>query len=1603
MEKLIDLKRGKETGGYEKPKYRLESVSKRDMAIIGVSGRIGSAESVGEFWECLRAGKDFIRPLPEYRKKDTEAYTSALKQVGRFDEGIDFYEAAYMDRIDDFDCSLFSISPKEADLMDPNQRLLLQAVWEGIEDAGYGGGRLAGSRTGIFTGYSTDFGEEYKTYSMIVSGADDEAAVTGNIRSIIGSRISYLLDLKGPSVMVDTACSSALVAVHLACQAIRNGECDMAIAGGIKLIIAPLMGKNGQGNIGILSPRRKAWTFDDSSDGTGLGEGVGVIILKPLSKAMEDGDNIYAVIKGSAVNQDGSSIGITAPNMAAQEDVIIRAWKDANVEPETISYIEAHGTATKLGDPIEVTGIKRAFQNYTDRKQFCAVASVKTNTGHLDHAAGIASLLKAVMALKHGELPPSIHFSRPNRKISFEDSPVYVNDRLTKWESSGAPRRCGISSFGLSGTNCHLVLEEYIKPQNSETEKESNADRANIITLSAKSRDALDRLIERYDHFLVQCVQQDFEDICHTANTGRGHYGFRLAVIASSLEELRGKIKKLAEKGVENTEEEEGVFFGEHKTVAPTKEVKQEGEITDDEKKQLRSRADSITGLLLPGTGAEQRKNILGQIIGLYIKGADVEWEKLYPSSRHKKVSIPSYPFLRERHWVKPRKWAVLPGRAIGEGIGHPILDTRLVESMGLEIYSTRFSVDRHWVLNEHKVAGSYVVPGTTYIEMVREIASRSNPGGVIELSDVMFLFPLIAKEGIEVEAQTVVRDEGAYKAFTIVSKSGMGESWIKHVEGKFSVTGSKDQPKYEINELKKRFSGYEDIYYEDETAEVVDTGPRFKNLKKVYTGTDELLAYLELPQRFNDDLGEFMLHPALMDTAVNMANSSIGEGLYLPFSYRKLKVYGKMPGKIYCHMVREQKQKANMETGVCDISLMDVNGQVFARIEGYTVKKVHTEELKTFDRGVKELGFYDTGWVKKSFEGPKDELHEGTALIIKGKSGISADVIMRLKEKGLQVYEVELGRNYEAVDSHKFIVSSDEGDYSRVLSAIHGKLTHVLHMASIQAAEGINTVRELDSVTDKGVNDLFRLVRALINAKQNNIELILISDNANEVSGSETQINPHNAALFALGRVIGNEYPGLRCRCLDIDEYAAPEDIINEMEARDTSLLAAYRSKARYLEEFKKIDFKGLERQEMAIKSEGVYVITGGAGGIGLEIARTLSLKAKVNLCFINRSSMPEHDTWESILNKNEDLKLCKRIRTIREIEKTGAAVLCCSADVSNMDAVQGILASLRKEFGRINGIVHAAGIAGDGFIIRKSDEVWRGVLAPKISGTWILDTLTREDRLDFFVLFSSISSLTATPGQGDYTAANAYLDSFAKFRSKRGQRTLTINWPAWRETGMAVDYGAVNDELLFKPISTSAACSAFLELLSFMPARAIPAELNYQVLELAENEVPFIVSEEIRTETERGKNRRNRAGTQENKDISGIDVKLMGKTGKAYTGTEQELAKMWALVLGINEVDIYDNFSSLGGDSILATNLLKEMQKKYDGWVDISDVFTYSTISEMAGFIDSKMNTEIEFEKIDEAGDEQDSELDDILERLARGDMSVEEAEKLIEVGDE
>lgn len=621
----------------------IKEVADRDIAIIGMSVKFPKAENIMEFWENIRKGVDCIDNYPDDRQKDV---LTLLESVGEETKDIEFGKGAYLSDIDKFDYSFFQLSPKEASLMNPNQRLFLQTAWRAIEDAGYSTKKIKGTNTGLYLGYSTaPFLETVYDYSRFIAENDESMislAIPGNLNSMIASRLSYYLDLKGPSMLIDTACSSSLVAVHTACQSIRNGECEMAIAGGVKLNLFPIQNENFK--LGIESSDDRAKTFDENSDGTGRGEGVAAIILKPLSSAIRDGDNIYSVIKGSAINQDGSSIGITAPNALSQQEVINSAWEDADINPESISYIEAHGTGTKLGDPVEIHGITQAFRQKTNRKQFCAVGSVKTNIGHLDGVSGLAGLIKACLALKHKELPPSLHFNYPNKKINFEESPVYVNTYLRKWESEGDPRRCGVSSFGLSGTNCHIVLEE--APEQSDNVFEESG--YGILTLSAKNEKSLKDLISEYESYISEEESLDILRLCYTANTGREHFSHRIALVIRNKRELVSKLQFLQDNGLVHSPKDRIFFNSIHE---------ENGENNTNFLNEKKINKQAINEKIVQfSKNIENNVVLLDEICTSYVDGEEIEWNTLYSYRLIRKLSIPGYAFEKKRCWIQVNK-----------------------------------------------------------------------------------------------------------------------------------------------------------------------------------------------------------------------------------------------------------------------------------------------------------------------------------------------------------------------------------------------------------------------------------------------------------------------------------------------------------------------------------------------------------------------------------------------------------------------------------------------------------------------------------------------------------------------------------------------------------------------------------------------------------------------------------------------------------------------------------------------------------------------------------------------------------------------------------
>ncbi|MEW9702710.1 beta-ketoacyl synthase N-terminal-like domain-containing protein [Paenibacillus sp. SI8] len=609
-----------------------------DIAIIGISGRFAGSETVEQFWEHLQNGDCCVTEIDRRGWEEADYYDH---NAARKNKSISKWGGLIKD-IDKFDTEFFNITPREAERMDPQQRLFLEESFKAIEDSGYSIEQMAGRKVGVFVGGRSS---DYKDKTLL---ANDINALTflGTDMSILASRISYFLDFKGPSLAIDTACSSSLVAIHYACESIRRGESEVALGGGVFVINSPefmIMASKTE----MLSPDGKCKTFDNAANGIVVGEGVGVLILKRLDAALQDRDHIYGVIKGSAINQDGRTQSITAPSSLSQKALIVEAYEKAMISPETISYMEAHGTGTKLGDPIEIKALTEAFQSFTDKDQFCAIGSHKPNFGHSIMAAGIAGVFKILMAMKYRKIPPTIHFTKVNEHVDFENSPFFLNTELLEWKhKEGTPLRAGVSSFGFSGTNCHLIIEE---PPVQESRDNMNKKPYYPFVFSAKTKTALHQKLLDLSKWLDKEAENYLvEDIAYTLLVGRSNFPFRCAFIARDAAELKQKLLEITQEGTTAD------YFSNdpHPSLKREPVLKELKEYGEDLLEDLGESSD-----LSP----EAFKEKLSVLLYLYIQGYFPNWIHLFINEKNNKIPLPAYPFSGRSFWIPEQKDSPIP------------------------------------------------------------------------------------------------------------------------------------------------------------------------------------------------------------------------------------------------------------------------------------------------------------------------------------------------------------------------------------------------------------------------------------------------------------------------------------------------------------------------------------------------------------------------------------------------------------------------------------------------------------------------------------------------------------------------------------------------------------------------------------------------------------------------------------------------------------------------------------------------------------------------------------------------------------------------------
>ncbi|HSN99382.1 MAG TPA: beta-ketoacyl synthase N-terminal-like domain-containing protein, partial [Candidatus Nanopelagicales bacterium] len=869
------------------------------IAIIGMAGRFPDADDLDAFWENLQRGHDAVREIPADR---WDVHTFFDPDPDRLDRTYCRWGGVLRD-VDRFDPHFFNMSRREAELCEPQQRLFLEESWKALEDAGYVGDRASGLSCGVFVGVASG------DYTLVLEQAGMNRApqaMAGNETSIIPARIAYFLNLKGPALAVNTACSSSLVSVHLACQSLWTGTSRMALAGGVFVITTPAFHVL-TSNARMLSPTGRCRAFDQAADGFVPGEGVGVVVLKPLGDALRDGDRIHGVIRATGINQDGRTNGITAPSARSQAELLRSVYEMAGISPRTIDYIETHGTGTRLGDPVEIDALTDAFRHHTLDTGFCAVGSVKSSIGHAATAAGVASLLKVLLSLKHRALPPTLHVTRENEHIDFASSPFVVNRALRPWIREDGPRRAAVSSFGFSGTNAHLVVEEAPQPPIPPVKAP-----AWLFPLSGRDGAAVERAaaaLLRWSRGPGREVP--LADIAFTLQRRRAHFEHRLAVVAADRAGLEQGLEA-ATRG----ERREGLIRG-----ASGKDARPMQNLLELAGRQL------VQALASSAGDPDAYTQALSAWAELYAAGGAPPWEHL-PAGRL--ASLPTYPFARERCWPDPS--GTTPSGT------HPFqlaADPHLGLLEGAQVLRARISPEEP-VLADHRIGGRILLPGVAALELVLEAISQVMPGQPCTLEQVYWLRPLEAgPDGLS--AHVIVQPEDGALAFRI--QTGGPSEPVVHVQGIARLEAPLIDPAEPVIAVPSDVRGLDgEAFYAGLKRASLDYGPWFQCLRDLRTGEGEAIAKLELPPERRAELSRFHLHPALADSALQavfgLASRNAQGGAGVAFSVDRVVVAGRLTASA---LARVQE----VEPGLFHVAIADSAGRVQVMLEGVGVRKL--------------------------------------------------------------------------------------------------------------------------------------------------------------------------------------------------------------------------------------------------------------------------------------------------------------------------------------------------------------------------------------------------------------------------------------------------------------------------------------------------------------------------------------------------------------------------------------------------------------------------------------------------------------------------------------
>lgn len=1513
-----------------------------DIAIIGMAGRFPGADNTDAFWQLIREGKTAFREVPASRWNSADWFDPDIAKPNKTNSKW----GAFLEDIDKFDPLFFNMSPSEAETMDPQQRLCLEEAYHALEDAGYAPDRLDNRAMGVFVGVRPGDYNELLDFNAIRRAYE----FIGNDNAILAARLAYFLNLKGPAIALDTACSSSLVAVHEAVKALRQGEADMALAGGVHMGVTPRLFLQ-TGSAGMLSPRGQCSSFDHKADGIVIGEGVGFILLKPLRNALADGDHIYAVIKGSGVNQDGSTSGITAPSAVSQTALETQVYRRWEIDPETIGLLETHGTGTKLGDPIEFHALSDAMAQFTDKKQFCALGAVKANIGHTIAAAGIAGIIKLLLCLKHRTLPPLAGFEKANPHIAPDKSPFFIPVAAQPWTApEKGPRRAAVSSFGFSGTNAHVVLEEApaIAPKKIHRKWPYY-----LLTFSAKTPGSLHQTLHALHTWLCDQKEVDMESLEYTLNTGRTHFDHRAALVVQNKGELLLELKRL----LHNGELSSGLKTPGNAASVPAVSL---------EHLESRSPAEDTFRLALEDM-AEKYRN-----------GGKTDWQEFYSHRRAGKIPLPGYAFERQSYWFRKtpspsgsekqseEKTAVEPTTVAAQDK----TDTLAPFSVPLEL-----SPDDP-MMADHIVQSKRVLPGVACLELVRRATEQATGLQVTGFSRVIFEYGVIAGTG-PVTLTVEGRPEGDHLAFRLVHRE-KEETVCASGEMVLDTSRPGDSPP-PISAMTLKFPYPNTLdgssFYAFCHANAIPYGKSYQVIRHIGWHDEEMVSRLVLPG--GAPAQGVVLHPALLDAALHGILARVRQDTrlsahmpWIPFTIGRVAIYRRtLPAECTAHIrIKDIRPNGDRPVIKYEVTLADAQGNRLADITDVLLipAKFGATETLPISANTDAVGRSDettpafrftTEWQAAPITG--QQTRHGIVGLIN-----ASDDQWRLMNEGLAI-----NANLSRIEPIQLAI---QPDYTKMRDHFHF-ISHVLSMGADRKDLPLTLIdfTETSFIRNPHSNPALRWFHLARSLKAMTRQFGTGQSGAGQFSGitiifayrrKDDGSTLEAAAMAGFFKSLQREMTGLTIKLIGLHEYGSAQltvqKILDELQAAPALSLEEIRYDK--VERLVKTVTEITPPAEAAtlLRRNGVYLITGGTGGIGRHISRFLAKNYGAYLILTGRSAPSE---------KTESL-----IQAIQQAGGSGQYVRC---DITSRDQVMALMAHIKTGITKLDGIIHCAGTVQDGLIQTKTIEEFNSVLAPKITGLRLLDEITRNEPLDFIALFSSVASLTGNLGQSDYAYANAWLNEFAQWRNRRvaeGQRhgrTVSIIWPFWRDGGMAITAETeawLEDQWGMTPISTAEGIAAFSAALSgrdeitgyfkgdkarFLRATAGPAAKIITKTVIKESPATTAMAQATPESATQSTRLRN--------SVSTVAHPSNQEAAAGSSTPEQSLLPVLTeavaeeLKLSPSQIDPQTDIARYGMDSIRLVSLARKLKDKLKRDIEISLLVDYPTLAALSAHL--------------------------------------------------